>query len=193
MRRNVAVVMSGLTAAVVGLSVRAGEVGSTGTPAVAAAGVVQPGPSTAARPALPPRGQRPAKHTGRRRSSTPAPVGKAAAPVGRKTAAPVGRTAAPAPTTSTVNGASVGTQYGPVQVQLTLRGGRVIRSQAINFPNDSSQSQQINSQAVPILDAEARQAQSARIDTVSGATYTSAGYQQSMQSALDAAHQAGIR
>lgn len=178
MRRNVAVVMSGLTAAVVGLTVRASEVGSTGAPAVAAAGVVQPAPSTAARPALPTRSQRPAKHTDRRRSSTPAAVGKAPAP---------------APTTSTVNGASVGTQYGPVQVQLTLRGGRVIRSQAITFPNDSSQSQQINSQAVPILDAEARQAQSARIDTVSGATYTSAGYQQSMQSALDAAHQAGVR
>ena len=168
MRRNVAVVMSGLTAAVVGLSVRASEVGSTGGPAVAAAGVVQPGPSTAARPALPPRRERPAKHTGRRRSSPPV-------------------------TTTTVNGASVGTQYGPVQVQLTLRGGRVIRSQAITFPNDSSQSQQINSQAIPILNGEARQAQSARIDTVSGATYTSAGYQQSMQSALDAAHQAGIR
>lgn len=177
--------MSGLTAAVVGLSIRASGVGSTGTPAVAAAGVVQPGPSTAARPSLPARSQRPAKHTGRRRSSTPAPV--------RKTAPPVRKTAPPAPTTSTVNGASVGTQYGPVQVQLTLRGGRVIRSQAITFPNDSSQSQQINSQAIPILNGEAQQAQSARIDTVSGATYTSAGYQQSMQSALDAAHQAGIR
>ena len=184
MRRNVAVVMSGLTAAVVGLSVRASEVSSASTPAVAAAGVVQPGPSTTARPAPAARSPRPTQRN-RHRSSAPAPVQKAPAAVANK--------AAPAPTTSTVNGASVGTQYGPVQVQLTLRGGRVIRSQAITFPNDSSQSRQINSQAIPILNGEAQQAQSARIDTVSGATYTSAGYQQSMQSALDAAHQAGIR
>ena len=170
MRRNVAVVMSGLTAAVVGLSVRASEIGNSATPAVAAAGVVQPGVSTAATAALPAHGQRPAT----------APARKAPAP-------------APAPTTTNVNGASIGTAYGPVQVQLTLRGGRVIRSQAIIFPNDSSQSRQINSQAIPVLNGEAQQAQNARIDTVSGATYTSAGYQQSMQSALDAAHQAGIR
>ena len=168
MRREVAVVMSGLTAAVVGLSVRASEVGSPAAPAVAAAGVVQPGPSTAGTAALPARSRRPAT-------------------------APARKAPAPAPTTSNVNGASIGTPYGPVQVQLTLRGGRVTRSQAITFPNDSSQSQQINSQAIPILNGEAQQAQNARIDTVSGATYTSAGYQQSMQSALDAAHQAGIR
>ena len=168
-------VMSGVTAAVVGLSVRAS---SPRMLAGAAAGVVRPAPSTVARPPLPARSRPPAKHTNRRRSSTPAAVAKATAP---------------APTTTTVNGASVGTQYGPVQVQLTLRGGRVIRSQAIDFPSEASQSRQINSQAIPILDGEAQQAQSARIDTVSGATYTSAGYQQSLQSALDEAHRAGVR
>ena len=178
MRRSVAVVMSGLTVTVVGLSVRASGLSSPGTPAVAAAGARQPGPSTVAGPALPARSRRPAKHTNRHRSSTPATVAT---------------TAAPATTTTTVNGASVGTQYGPVQVQLTLRGGRFTRAQAIDFPHDASQSQQISSQAIPILNGEAKQAQSARIDTVSGATYTSAGYQQSLQSALDAAHRAGVR
>ena len=178
MRRSVAVVMSGLTVAVVGLSVRASGLSSPATPAVAAAGARQPGPSTVAGPALPARSRRPAKHTNRHRSSTPATVAT---------------TAAPATTTTTVNGASVGTQYGPVQVQLTLRGGRFTRAQAIDFPHDASQSQQISSQAIPILNGEAKQAQSARIDTVSGATYTSAGYQQSLQSALDAAHRAGVR
>ena len=181
MRRSVAVVMSGLTVAVVGLSVRASGLSSPGTPAVAAAGARQPGPSTVAGPALPARSRRPAKHTNRHRSSTPATVATTATP------------ATPATTTTTVNGASVGTQYGPVQVQLTLRGGRFTRAQAIDFPHDASQSQQISSQAIPILNGEAKQAQSARIDTVSGATYTSAGYQQSLQSALDAAHRAGVR
>ena len=179
MRRSIAVVMSGLTVAVVGLSVRASGLGSPATPAVAAAGARQPGPSTVAGPAPPARSRRPGKHTNRHRSSTPPTVAT---------------TPAPAPTTTTtVNGASVGTQYGPVQVQLTLRGGRFTRAQAIDFPHDASQSQQISSQAIPILNGEAKQAQSARIDTVSGATYTSAGYQQSLQSALDAAHRAGVR
>ncbi len=180
MRRGVTVVMSGLTAAVVGLSVRASEVGSPATPAVAAAGVGQPGPSTVARPPLPARSRRPAKQTDRRRSNPAATAPALTAP-------------APARVTTTVNGATVGTQYGPVQVQLTLLGGRVTRAQAIDFPHDSSQSQQINSQAIPILNGEAQQARDARIDTVSGATYTSAGYQQSLQSALDAAHRAGVR
>jgi uncharacterized protein with FMN-binding domain len=93
----------------------------------------------------------------------------------------------------TVNGAPVDTQYGPVQVQITVQNGRVTRADAIDYPHDSGQSRDINSQAIPQLNQEALQAQSAHIDTVSGATYTSGGYQQSLQSALDAAHKAGAR
>ena len=88
----------------------------------------------------------------------------------------------------TVNGASVDTQYGPVQVQLRVRAGRVVAATAIDYPQDRGQSRQISKTALPVLAGEAVAAQSARIDTVSGATYTSDGYRRSLQAALDAAH-----
>ncbi len=80
------------------------------------------------------------------------------------------------------------TRYGPVQVQVQIRSGRIISSNAIVYPQESRRDQEINSQAIPQLNQETLQAQSSNIDTVSGATYTSQGYQQSLQSALDAAH-----
>lgn len=88
---------------------------------------------------------------------------------------------------TTVNGSSVDTRYGPVQVQLQLRAGRIVAATAIDFPQAGNRDRQINSAAIPLLDAETLTAQNAAIDTVSGATYTSAGYRQSLQAALDAA------
>lgn len=96
-----------------------------------------------------------------------------------------------AATTTTVNGASADTQYGPVQVQVSIRGHRIFRADAIDYPQGSSRDQEINSFAIPQLDQETLSAQRSSIDTVSGATYTSDGYRQSLQSALDAAHRAG--
>lgn len=90
------------------------------------------------------------------------------------------------PTTVTVNGAAVDTRYGPVQVQLTVRGKKILAARAIDYPQSGGQDQEINSQAVPVLEQETLTAQSARIDSVSGATYTSAGYRASLQAALDA-------
>ena len=87
----------------------------------------------------------------------------------------------------------VETQYGPVQVQITVQGGRIVKARALQHPSGNGQSDQINGYAIPQLDQEAVAAQSAQIDTVSGATFTSGGYRQSLQSALDAAHQAGAR
>jgi uncharacterized protein with FMN-binding domain len=87
-----------------------------------------------------------------------------------------------------VNGSSADTQYGPVQVQLKIRSGRILSATAIDYPQGSQTDQDINSQAIPILQHETVQAQSAHIDTVSGATFTSGGYLQSLQAALDAAH-----
>jgi uncharacterized protein with FMN-binding domain len=87
-----------------------------------------------------------------------------------------------------VNGSSADTQYGPVQVQLKIRSGRILSATAIDYPQGSQTDQEINSQAIPILQHETVQAQSAHIDTVSGATFTSGGYLQSLQAALDAAH-----
>jgi uncharacterized protein with FMN-binding domain len=76
-------------------------------------------------------------------------------------------------------------------VQISIRGRRIIRADAIDYPQGSGRDQEINSYAIPQLDQETVNAQSANIDTVSGATYTSDGYRQSLQSALDAAHRAG--
>lgn len=90
--------------------------------------------------------------------------------------------------TVVVNGSSVDTQYGPVQVQLTVRAGKVVKAVAIDYPQSGGRDQEINSYAVPILQKETVAAQSAKVDTVSGATFTSAGYQTSLQAALDAAH-----
>lgn len=88
----------------------------------------------------------------------------------------------------TFTGEAADTRYGPVQVRITVSGGKITDAQAVQYPQESGRDVRINSAAVPELNQEALQAQSAQIDTVSGATYTSEGYQQSLQSALDAAH-----
>ncbi|MDQ6874155.1 MAG: FMN-binding protein [Actinomycetota bacterium] len=87
----------------------------------------------------------------------------------------------------TVTGDSVGTRWGPVQVKITVNGGKITSAQAVVFPQGNSRDQEINSYAVPTLNQEAVAAGSANIDMVSGATYTSQGYIASLQSALDTA------
>lgn len=91
-------------------------------------------------------------------------------------------------TTSTVTGAVAQTVWGPVQVQLTVSSSRVTAVQVVQYPNGSSRDSAINSYALPILIRETISSQSASIDMVSGATYTSQGYLQSLQSALDQAN-----
>jgi hypothetical protein len=93
----------------------------------------------------------------------------------------------PAATTRTVNGKPFDTRFGPVQVQLQLRGRRIVRATAIVYPQGTRRDREINAYAIPVLQQETVAAQSARIDTVSGATYTTQGYVGSLQSALDAA------
>ncbi|MYW65101.1 FMN-binding protein [Streptomyces sp. SID8379] len=90
--------------------------------------------------------------------------------------------------TRTVTGDTVQTRYGPVQVELTLSGSKITAARAVQSPGDDPRSRQINAAAVPTLVQETLSAQSARIDTVSGATFTSEGYISSLQSALDQAH-----
>jgi uncharacterized protein with FMN-binding domain len=72
-------------------------------------------------------------------------------------------------------------------VQVTVTGGKVTDSQAVQVPNGNGRDDEINSVAVPILNSEVLAAQSAQIDTVSGATVTSDGYVTSLQGALSAA------
>ncbi|MFD5079102.1 FMN-binding protein [Streptomyces sp. NPDC058371] len=89
--------------------------------------------------------------------------------------------------TKTVTGDSVQTRYGPVQVRVTVKNGRITEVTAVAYPQDNPRDQEINSYAIPQLKREVLAAQSAQIDSVSGATYTSGGYTQSLQSALDSA------
>ena len=80
--------------------------------------------------------------------------------------------------------------FGPVQVQLKISGGKITDVTTLALPPDGH-SQRINSYAVPQLRQEVLGAQSAHVDTVSGATATSEAYTQSLQAALDAAHLGG--
>ncbi|MFF4898961.1 FMN-binding protein [Streptomyces sp. NPDC001068] len=86
----------------------------------------------------------------------------------------------------TVTGQVAQTQYGPVQVRITVSGGKITRAEAVQAPSGGT-SDQKTALSVPKLNQEAVAAGSANIDSVSGATYTSTGYKQSLQSALDQA------
>jgi uncharacterized protein with FMN-binding domain len=92
-------------------------------------------------------------------------------------------------TSSTVTGDVAQTRWGPVQVELTVQAGSVTEVRVLQYPTGNSTDEQINSYALPVLIQETLDSQSANIDMVSGATVTSVGYQQSLQSALD---QAGL-
>ena len=87
----------------------------------------------------------------------------------------------------TVTGPVVQTQWGPVQVQVKVNGGKLANVSVLQSPNGNPRDQEINAYALPILVQESLDAQSANIDMVSGATVTSDGYLQSLQGALDKA------
>jgi uncharacterized protein with FMN-binding domain len=98
----------------------------------------------------------------------------------------------PTPTPANHDGAFTGPVepnfYGDVQVKVTIKGGRIADVQALQLPNDRSRSAYISQVAGPMLRTEVIQAQSAQIDIISGATYTSEGYAQSVAAALKDAH-----
>ncbi|MEV5844451.1 FMN-binding protein [Streptomyces sp. NPDC051985] len=85
-----------------------------------------------------------------------------------------------------VTGQVAQTQYGPVQVRITVSGGKITKAEAVQAPSGGT-SDQKTALSVPKLNQEAVAAGNANIDSVSGATYTSTGYKQSLQSALDQA------
>ncbi len=87
----------------------------------------------------------------------------------------------------TYTGSAVQTRYGNVQVQVTIANGKITNVQMLQYPSDNPRSSSINQSAIPTLIQETLQAQSAQVNAVSGATYTSQGYLQSLQSALDQA------
>jgi uncharacterized protein with FMN-binding domain len=88
----------------------------------------------------------------------------------------------------TYTGQTIDVNYGLVQVQAQIQKGKLAAVQFLQYPNDRRTSQQINSIAMPYLQQEAIQSQSANVDIISGATLTSEGFQISLQSALASAH-----
>jgi uncharacterized protein with FMN-binding domain len=147
------------------------------TPAAAAAPSAGATPATSAKTAAP-------------ATAAKSPVTAAKAPVtSASTAAPA--TAAPKEAfglaAGTFQGDVIDTRWGPVQVAATVANGKITNVTTLASPNDKQKSISINNRATPILRTEALSAQSANIDGVSGATYTSEGYAQSLQSALDQA------
>ncbi|MCM3506047.1 FMN-binding protein [Curtobacterium sp. ODYSSEY 48 V2] len=89
----------------------------------------------------------------------------------------------------TFTGAAAQTQYGEVQVQITVADGKITDVTPLHLTDRDGRSVAISQQAAPILRQEALQTQSAQIQAVSGATFTSGGYTTSLQSAID---QAGL-
>jgi uncharacterized protein with FMN-binding domain len=102
------------------------------------------------------------------------------------------RTATPTATASasaskTVTSDAVGTRYGNVQLKVTIAGGKITDITPVQLPQMDPKSYAISSYAAPLLRQSALAKQSADIDIVSGATYTSEGYKAALQSALDKA------
>ncbi len=122
-----------------------------------------------------------------------APKSTARKSTARKSTAPkrTPTTGASSSTTAakTYTGSVAQTQWGPVEVRVTIAGGKITDVALPQYPNGNSRDQEINAYALPTLVQETLKAQSANVDMVSGATVTSDGYLQSLQSALD---QAGL-
>ena len=128
-------------------------------------------------------------------TATRAPTATATAPdaAGDTSAAPATpspvETATPPATTGDgqYTGDVVNTRYGPVEVQVTISNGKIVGVTALQLPANDPRSAQISEYVEPILRSSALQAQSAQVDLVSGATYTSDAYARSLQAALDQA------
>jgi uncharacterized protein with FMN-binding domain len=89
--------------------------------------------------------------------------------------------------TKTTTGSVIQTRWGPVQVEITVTNDKIGDVRVVQYPNGNHRDAEINDEALPILVQETLDAQSAKIDMVSGATVTSEGYLKSLQSALDEA------
>lgn len=118
-------------------------------------------------------------------TSTPAPVPSSGANAGSPS--PPATPAPAAGVSGTFTGAPASTQFGNVQVQIVVNGGKITDVVALQLTDADSRSVSISNRAAPMLRQQVLAAQSARVQGVSGATYTSEGYLTSLQSALDQA------
>jgi len=127
--------------------------------------------------------------------TTPTPAGGGASPTPSASSstggAPAGASAAPSAAgaaSRTYDGSVAQTPFGPVQLRITVAGGKVTAITPLQLPQGTGYDMQVDQIAVPQLTQEALAAQSANISAISGATYTSNGYATSLQAALSAAH-----
>lgn len=130
-------------------------------------------------------------------TSAPPPSSTSVPTVPPPSSLPPGSAAAPAVTAPATTATTTGVRqivgdpednpYGTIQVRVTVSGGKVIDVSTLQSPNDRGRSVEIARESLPVLRQEVLKAQSAQIDVVSGASYDSQGYAQSVQSALDKA------
>lgn len=148
--------------------------GFVGAPAGATPAPVAAAPRPTSRPAA---GATPAPRQSLAPGATPAPDA---------TPAPQQPAATPQPNTGTetVDGDAIQTAYGTVQIALVVQNGKIVDVQELQMPSDRRLSQQISAQAGPMLRSQVLRAQNANINGVSGASYTSYGFWESLQSAL---------
>lgn len=100
---------------------------------------------------------------------------------------PVATTKQSSGITGTFKGDTSQTRWGPVQVEITLTNGKITDVTTLQYPNGDRKSLNISNRVIPWLQEETLQVQSANISGISGATYTSTGFQSSLASALQKA------
>ncbi len=113
------------------------------------------------------------------KEQAPAPATNTPAPVQTPAPKSIGQYA-----NGSYTGSSIDAYYGTVQIEAIIKGGKIADVQFLQYPHTHSNSQFINSQAMPLLTQEAIQAQIANVSGVSGATFTSEAFIQSLSSAL---------
>ncbi|WP_221328955.1 FMN-binding protein [Actinoplanes sp. L3-i22] len=148
---------------------------STGSPALAGAAT-----TTISEPAT--TGASPSPTASAGTTTSPTTSGTGAAPTTSSS------TTSTSTAAKTYTGSVAATRWGDVQVTITVANGKITDVAVPVYPSENGRDQEINAYALPVLRQETLTAQSAGIDTVSGATVTSNGYLESLQSALDAAH-----
>ncbi|GAB1640916.1 FMN-binding protein [Krasilnikovia sp. MM14-A1259] len=164
MRRITLWIFSTVAALVLLFSYRTSTMGAGGTTATAAAAVLPATPDSPTAGATPQATSGPGQN-----DATPQATGSAGSG-------------------GTYQGSIVQTRWGPIQVTVTVSGGKITDIAVPTYPNGNHRDAEINAYALPALREATLNAQSADIDSISGATVTSDGYKQSLQSALDAAH-----
>ena len=116
-------------------------------------------------------------------ASAPAPTPESSASASAPAQSPSGKVAKD----QTVTGATSQTRWGPVQVQITVKDGKIVDAVGLQYPNGDRRSQWISDQAIPWLVEETLSEQIANVQIIGGATYTSIGWRQSLASAMQKA------